>query len=75
MDKVIKGIKEKGEQLTTTIGFRNLIPIKISSLLYADDIVLVAKTKNKMQRLVNVWTNEIENLKMEFRKDQGDDSK
>lgn len=65
MDKITKQIKEKHKQLETVIGHRNLEAIKISSLLYADDIVLVSNTRSKMQKLVNAWTEEIENRRME----------
>lgn len=53
MDKITKQIKEKYKQLETVIGYRNLEAIKLSNLLYADDIVLISNTKNKMQKLVN----------------------
>lgn len=65
MDKIIKRIKEKYSHLDTVIGYKNLEAIKLNSLLYADDVVLISNTRGKMQKLVNAWTTEIENIKME----------
>lgn len=65
MDRIVKQIKAQTEQLSTTIGYRNLEPIKMSSLLYADDVVLIGNSINKTQKLMNIWTKEIEKVKME----------
>lgn len=65
MDKIVKNIKRQGEHLNTVIGYRNMEPVKMSSLLYADDVVLIANSKSKTQKLMNVWTSEIEKMKME----------
>lgn len=70
MDKLIKQTKTQTEHLNTLIGYKDLEPVKISSLLYADDVVLIGSSKNKMQKLVNIWTKEIETLKMEINIDK-----
>ncbi|KAI4461171.1 reverse transcriptase (rna-dependent dna polymerase) [Holotrichia oblita] len=50
----------------TIIGYNKLEPRKIDSLLYADDIVLIADTHNKMEKLVEIWSEEIEKLELEI---------
>lgn len=64
MDKLIKNTKTR--TMGTIIGYRNLIPTKIDSLLYADDIVLIAKSRKHIQAQINLWTKEIENIGMEI---------
>lgn len=65
MDKIVRRTKDKGNHLNMVVGYRDLIPIKMMSLLYADDVVLMANSRDKMQKLVDIWTGEIENMKME----------
>ena len=62
MDQITKESNNKLRHIKTKIGYYNLQPIYIQSLTYADDIVLVADTEQKLQEIVRVWT---ENLKAE----------
>lgn len=55
MDKIIKNLKEKMGETITIIRYKNLEPAQINSLTYADDIVIIADTQKKIQRLVNIW--------------------
>lgn len=64
MDRLLKNIRAKYPTLKTTIGYRRLIPIQVDALMYADDIVLIADNKQKMQKLLKAWIEEIENLQM-----------
>ena len=47
----MKQIKEEHEHLNTVIEQRNMETVKISSLLYVDEVVLIAKTKNKIAKI------------------------
>lgn len=62
MDDIIKKCKVRTPKLN--IGNKDLQPVFIQSLVYADDIVLMTDTQLKMQRLLNTWVKEIENKKM-----------
>lgn len=50
----------------TTIGYKDRRPIQINCLLYADNIILMAGSQNKMQRLIGIWITEIEKIIMEI---------
>lgn len=63
MDRILKNTRGKTGE--TTIGYRNLTPTKLNSLMYADDIVLIADSKRKMQATLNVWTKELKQLNMD----------
>lgn len=47
MDRIIRNIKERVEEIDTIIWYKNKLPIKMSSLQYKDDIVVRAKSQNK----------------------------
>lgn len=66
MNKLLRNTRERTKRIQTVIGYQNLEPVKIDTLMYADDIVLIADSKRKMQRLIDIWTEEIEELKMEI---------
>src|SRR3978361_458399 len=70
MDKIVKSIKIKTNGLDTIVGYRRPEPVKLNNLMYADDIVLIADKEKKMQRLVNLWVEEIERLGMEVNEDK-----
>lgn len=65
MNKLIRKTRERTKQLQTIIGYQRLEPMKLEALMYADDIVLIADSKKKIQRLIDIWVEEIEMLKME----------
>ncbi|KAK9710958.1 FGGY family of carbohydrate kinase [Popillia japonica] len=50
--------------LGAKIGYYHLKSIKMDSLLYANDIVLIADSHAKMKGLVRVWKEEIEKMGM-----------
>lgn len=54
MDKIVNATKEQGENLDITIGHRNFKPVRLSNLLYTDNVVLILKSKNKVQKLINL---------------------
>lgn len=64
MDKIMKNTKKRTKHLQVTIGYTNMLPVKMEGLLYADDIILVADTQKKMQSLLNIWVEEIEKMNM-----------
>ena len=64
MDRILKSIRKTSTNLQTCIGQYQLTPIKVDSLLYADDIVLISDTQQKMKKLVEIWNNEIEKMGM-----------
>lgn len=66
MDKLVKNIKRRTNHLKTIVGYTHLTPVKIEGLLYADDVVLIADNLRKMQRLIDVWTEEMEKMKLEI---------
>lgn len=50
------------------MGYRNQIPAKLVSLIYADDIILLADKCKKMQGMLNICINEMKKLNMEMSK-------
>ncbi|KAL3287940.1 hypothetical protein HHI36_002396, partial [Cryptolaemus montrouzieri] len=57
MDKLTWNTKRQTEPIK--IRFRNLKAINLGSLLYADDIILIANNQRKEQSSVNPWTKSI----------------
>ncbi|KAG8226076.1 hypothetical protein J437_LFUL006383 [Ladona fulva] len=57
MDEIAKNCKQKTAK--TQIGFWNLNPVHIQVLLYADDIVLIADSEEKLQNCVTEWGDEL----------------
>lgn len=64
-DRILKA-EENRKHLQIIIGYRHLLAAKIDSLMYADDIFLIADNHSNMYKLVNIWSEEIENLEMEI---------
>lgn len=54
MDKILESAKERRKPLQTLIRYNQLIPVKIESLLYADDIVSVTDTFNKIKKMIQI---------------------
>jgi hypothetical protein len=54
MDEVLKICKRRTER--TSVGYRNMRPVYCQALLYADDIVLIADSEEKLQGAVIEWT-------------------
>lgn len=53
-------------KLQTHIGYKNLLPININSILYAYDIIIIADIENTIQKLMDVWVKEIEKIDMKI---------
>lgn len=49
---MVKQIKKKRAKLDAVLAYKNLQPVRLCSLLDADDIVLTSTTKNKMQKII-----------------------
>jgi hypothetical protein len=54
MDEVLKTCKRRTER--TRVGYWNMRPVYCQGLLYADDIVLIADSEEKLQETVIEWT-------------------
>jgi hypothetical protein len=54
MDEVLKTCKRRTER--TRVGYWNMRPVYCQALLYADDIVLIADSEQKLQGAVIEWT-------------------
>jgi hypothetical protein len=54
MDKVLKICKRRTER--TRVGYWNMRPVCCQALLYADGIVLIADSEEKLQGTVIEWT-------------------
>lgn len=52
INELIKNTGTETNQLQTIIRFYRLQPMKIEALMHADDIVLIAYSENKMQKLI-----------------------
>lgn len=59
MKKLIRNTKDKVEQ-TTTEYIRNAFHTKLDNLLHADNILLIVKSQNITQAMINVLTQETE---------------
>jgi hypothetical protein len=54
MDEVLKICKRRNERMT--MGYWNMRPVYCQALLYADDIVLIADSEEKLRGAVIEWT-------------------
>ncbi|XP_073989088.1 uncharacterized protein [Rhodnius prolixus] len=63
MDDILKACQNKTKNFQ--LGYRNLQPVTFSSLIYADDLVLIADSQAKLQHNINVWVEELEKKNME----------
>lgn len=66
MDKISKRVKKKTKTLQTITGYNELVPIKIESLLYADDTILMADSSSKITKITQIWAEEMQRLGMEI---------
>jgi hypothetical protein len=66
MDAILKICKRRTPR--TRVGFWNMQHVYAQSLLFADDIVLITDTEEKLQKSVIEWTHEIERKGMELMK-------
>lgn len=57
MNEIIKSSKDNSQN--TKLGNWNMRPVNIQNLVFADDIVLIAESKRKLQQAVNNWSNAI----------------
>jgi hypothetical protein len=64
MDAILKICKRRTPR--RRVGFWNMQHVYAQSLLFADDIVLIADTEEKLQKLVIEWTHEVERKGMEL---------
>ena len=68
MDEIHKICKRRTHR--TKIGNWKLRPVYLQSLLYADDIVLIADTQERLQHAVNEWYEELRRKGMEINIDK-----
>ena len=64
MDKVTKICNNKLRQRKLKIGYWNLQPVYVQALIYADDVVLMAETEEKLQEIVTTWTNNLKSMNL-----------
>ena len=57
MDEIMKICKRRTHR--TKIGIWRLRPVYLQVLLYADDIILITDTKERLQQAVNEWYEEL----------------
>ncbi|XP_039276101.1 uncharacterized protein LOC120349670 [Nilaparvata lugens] len=57
MDEIHKVCKRRTQNMM--VGYWNMRPIGARALLYADDIVLIADTQQKLQQSVTEWAEEL----------------
>lgn len=48
------------------MGYKNVTSVKVDGNIYAANIVLLTETKETMEKLVEVWVEEIERRTMEI---------
>ena len=63
---ILRAVSMKGHQIGPTKHFNG----EISVLAYADDLVIVAKTKEKLQQLLDVASSSADLIGLEFRQDK-----
>lgn len=63
MEVLIKNTRKQTKKYQVSVEYKNLFPIRINSLLYANDIVLMAKTVEIRQQLINICLKEIKKIK------------
>ena len=70
MDQITKDSNNELRQKKTNIGYYHLQPIYVQALTYADDVVLIGDTEEKLQQIVTTWAKNLEkkNLKINAEK-------
>ena len=66
MDRIIKNCKRQCHKVK--VGNWNMEPIHISNLAFADDLIVMAETPEKLQRNLNIWNQELKDNGMEINK-------
>jgi hypothetical protein len=64
MDAILKICKRRTPRMS--VGFWNMQHVYAQSLLFADDIVLIADAEEKLQKSVIEWTDAVERKGMEL---------
>ena len=64
IDDITKECNNKCRSQRLKVGHLNLIPIYVQALTYADDIVILADSEEKLQTTLNVWSNELKRRKL-----------
>lgn len=64
MDKILKMCKENTPKIT--VGYRELHPVQLQSLLYADDIIIMGNNRTNIQKILNQWDKTITQMGMEI---------
>ena len=64
MDKVTKECNNKNRSHRVKIGHWNLTPISIQSLVFADDIAIIAENPEKLQQIVHSWEEKLKAMDM-----------
>jgi hypothetical protein len=69
MNEILKNCKNKTKNIDS-IAYWNLIPVSVHSSVFRDRIVLLATDQNKLQKMVNIWTEELQknSLKINIKK-------
>lgn len=62
MDRILKLCKRNMPKVT--VGYRNMCPIQLQSLLYADDIILLADSRESTQKILDKWNEIIQQMDM-----------
>ena len=66
MDNIIK--QNEIEVKRTFIGYKHLKPVTISEGIFADDLVLIAETKEQLQNNINIWNMNLKKSGMTIKK-------
>lgn len=67
MNKILLNTRPRTQHLQSQIGHYQLRPTKEDSLMYADDIILIANIQFKMKGPVKIQNEEIENMETEIK--------
>lgn len=62
MDDIVKEVKGKVKKLQ--VGFRNMKRVEISESIFADDLVIYAKSNQDLQFNLETWKNSLESINL-----------